>query len=121
MARSTCATACFAPKTPRCECSRGAPARSGRTRSSWDRRPARQVVRVMHNGQKVDAVAHAGKTGFLYVLNRVTGEPLWPIEERPVMQTDVPGEKSWPTQPFPTKPPPFVRQSFTVDDVNPWL
>jgi quinoprotein glucose dehydrogenase len=82
---------------------------------------APQLVTVMHNGQKVDAVAHAGKTGFLYVLNRVTGEPLWPIEERPVMQTDVPGEKSWPTQPFPTKPPPFARQSFTVDDVNPWL
>jgi quinoprotein glucose dehydrogenase len=82
---------------------------------------APQLVTVMHNGRKVDAVAHAGKTGFLYVFNRVTGEPLWPIEERAVPQTDVPGEHSWPTQPFPTKPPAFVRQSFTVDDVNPWL
>jgi quinoprotein glucose dehydrogenase len=51
----------------------------------------------------------------------VTGEPLWPIEERPVPQTDVPGEYSHPTQPFPTKPAPFAKQNFTVDDVNPWL
>ena len=47
---------------------------------------APQLVTVTHNGQKVDVVAHAGKTGFLYVFNRVTGEPLWPIEERPVAQ-----------------------------------
>ena len=65
---------------------------------------APQLVTVRHNGQPVDVVAHAGKTGFLYVFNRVTGEPLWPIEERPVPQTDVPGEYSSPTQPFPTKP-----------------
>ena len=82
---------------------------------------APQLVTVMHNGQKVDAVAHAGKTGFLYVFNRVTGEPLWPIEERPVPKSDVPGEQSWPTQPFPTKPPAFARQAYTVDDINPWL
>jgi quinoprotein glucose dehydrogenase len=82
---------------------------------------APQLVTVTHDGRRIDAVAHAGKTGFLYVFNRVTGEPLWPIEERPVPQTDVPGEYSSPTQPFPTKPAPFVRQSFTVDDVNPWL
>jgi quinoprotein glucose dehydrogenase len=82
---------------------------------------APMLVTVNHDGKKVDAVAHAGKTGFLYVFNRVTGEPLWPIEERPVPKSDVPGEQSWPTQPFPTKPPAFVRQSFTVDDVSPWL
>ena len=82
---------------------------------------APQLVTVRQNGRTIDAVAHAGKTGFLYVFNRVTGEPLWPIEERPVPQTDVPGEYSSPTQPFPTKPAPFVKQSFTVDDVNPWL
>jgi quinoprotein glucose dehydrogenase len=81
---------------------------------------APQLVTVTHNGRRIDAVAHAGKTGFLYVFNRVTGEPLWPIEERPVPQTDVPGEYSAPTQPFPTKPPAFAKQSFTVDDVNPW-
>jgi quinoprotein glucose dehydrogenase len=78
------------------------------------------LVTVTQNGRRVDAVAHAGKTGFMYVFNRVTGEPLWPIEERPVPASDVPGELAWPTQPFPTKPPPFNRQSFTIDDVNPW-
>ena len=55
---------------------------------------APQLVTVRHNGRRIDAVAHAGKTGFLYVFNRVTGEPLWPIEERPVPQTDVPGEQT---------------------------
>ena len=64
----------------------------------------------------------AGKTGFMYVFNRVTGEPIWPIEERPVpTKTDVPGEQVWPTQPFPTSPPPFARQKFTADDINPYL
>src|SRR4029453_17043722 len=53
--------------------------------------------------------------------DRVTGEPLWPIEERAVPASDAPGERAWPTQPFPTKPAPFAKQSFTVDDVNPWL
>jgi quinoprotein glucose dehydrogenase len=82
---------------------------------------APQLVTVRHNGKDVDAVAHAGKTGFLYVFNRVTGEPLWPIEERPVPKSDVPGEQAWPTQPFPTKPAPFAKMTFGVDDVNPWL
>src|SRR5262245_37216201 len=82
---------------------------------------APQLVTVRQNGRRIDAVAHAGKTGFLYVFNRVTGEPLWPIEERSVPKSDVPGEMAWPTQPFPTKPPAFARQSFTVDDINPWL
>ena len=87
----------------------------------FDNVSAPQLVTVRHNGRRVDAVAHAGKTGFLYVFNRVTGEPLWPIEERPVPKSDVPGEQAWPTQPFPTKPAPFARLTFTVDDVNPWL
>ena len=82
---------------------------------------APQLVTVMHNGVKTDVVAHAGKTGFLYVFNRVTGEALWPIEERPVGKSLVPQDLSWPTQPFPTKPPAFARQSFTEDDVNPYL
>jgi glucose dehydrogenase len=64
----------------------------------------------------------ASKTGYLYVFDRVTGEPIWPIEERPVPQgTTVPGEELWPTQPFPTAPPPFSRQKFTVDDLNPYM
>ena len=80
-----------------------------------------KLLTVRHNGKMVDIVAQPGKTGFLYVFNRVTGEPLWPIEERPVPKSDVPGEQSWPTQPFPTKPPPFGVQKFGVDQINPYL
>jgi quinoprotein glucose dehydrogenase len=80
-----------------------------------------KLLTVRHDGKMVDVVAQPGKTGFLYVLNRVTGEPLWPIEERPVPKSDVPGEQSWPTQPYPTKPPPFGVQKFTVDQINPYL
>ena len=70
----------------------------------------------------VDAVAMASKTGYLYVFDRVTGQPIWPIEERPVPQgTHVPGEVLSPTQPFPDAPPPFSRQKFTADDVNPHI
>jgi quinoprotein glucose dehydrogenase len=87
----------------------------------YDNVSAPQLVTVRRNGQRVDAVALAGKTGFLYVFNRVTGVPLWPIEERPVPKSDAPGEQAWPTQPFPTRPAPFARQAFAVDDVNPWL
>ena len=87
----------------------------------FDNVSAPQLVTVKHNGKRIDAVAHAGKTGFMYVFDRVTGKPLWPIEERPVPKSEVPGEQAWPTQPFPTKPAPFVRHTFTVDDVNPWL
>jgi quinoprotein glucose dehydrogenase len=87
----------------------------------FDNVSAPQLVTIKHNGKKVDVVAHAGKTGFLYVLDRLTGQPIWPIEERPVPKSEMPGEHAWPTQPFPTKPAPFIRQSFSVDDVNPWL
>jgi len=87
----------------------------------FDNVSAPQLATITRNGRRIDVVAQAGKTGFLYVFNRVTGEPIWPIEERPVPQTDIPGEQSWPTQPFPTAPPPFGRQKFTADDINPWL
>jgi quinoprotein glucose dehydrogenase len=66
-------------------------------------------------------VAEAGKTGWVYVFNRVTGKPLWPIVERPVPKSDVPGEQTYPTQPVPTAPPPFARQAFTTADLNPYL
>lgn len=85
----------------------------------YDLPVAPKLLTVKHNGKNVDAVAQATKFGFLFVFDRVTGEPLWPIEERPVPQSDVPGEFSSPTQPFPTKPPPFARQSFTEKDINP--
>jgi glucose dehydrogenase len=69
------------------------------------------------NGRRIKAVMQPNKTAFLYVFDRVTGEPVWPIEERPVPQSDVPGEQSWPTQPFPTKPPPFDLQGLTEEDL----
>jgi quinoprotein glucose dehydrogenase len=89
----------------------------------WDYDPtaAPKLLTIRHDGKMVDAVALAGKTGFLYVFDRVTGKPLWPIEERSVPKSDMPGEESWPTQPFPTYPQPFTRQKFTVNDVNPYL
>ena len=61
------------------------------------------------DGKPIKAVAVPSKQAFLYVFDRVTGQPVWPIEERPVPQSDVPGEKTSPTQPFPTKPPAYAR------------
>jgi len=87
----------------------------------YDSTSAPQLITIRHNGKLVDAVAQAGKVGFLYVFDRVTGEPIWPIEERPVPKSDVPGEQAWPTQPFPTAPPPFARQAMSAADVNPYL
>jgi quinoprotein glucose dehydrogenase len=75
------------------------------------------LLTVTMNGKKIDAVAQTSKVGFLYVLNRETGEPLFPVEERPVPASDVPGEEAWPTQPFPLKPAPYARQHMTVDDL----
>lgn len=89
----------------------------------WDYDPAASplLLTVKHDGKDVDVVAEATKFGFLYVLNRVTGKPLWPVEERPVPQSHMPGEQSSPTQPFPTAPPPFARQDFTLNDIDPYL
>jgi quinoprotein glucose dehydrogenase len=86
----------------------------------FDNNAAPQLTTIRHNGRNVDVVALAGKTGFLYVFDRVTGEPMWPIEERPVPKSPMPGEQSWPTQPFPTKPEPFAKQTFTEADINPY-
>ncbi|MDZ4761659.1 MAG: PQQ-binding-like beta-propeller repeat protein [Alphaproteobacteria bacterium] len=69
------------------------------------------------DGRVIPAVTQLGKNGFAFVFNRVTGEPLWPIEERPVPQSTLPGEKTSPTQPFPTKPPPFAGQGMADDRV----
>ena len=87
----------------------------------YDLTTAPKLLTVRHNGKKLDIVAQPTKFGFLYVFDRVTGEPLWPVEERPVPKSDVPGEQAWPTQPFPTKPPPYTRQKFTVEDINPYV
>ena len=69
------------------------------------------------NGKTIKAVAVPSKESFLYVFDRVTGAPVWPIEERPVPKGDVPGEWYSPTQPFPTKPPAYARQAVTVEDL----
>jgi quinoprotein glucose dehydrogenase len=85
----------------------------------WDTDPAAapQLATVKHEGKTVDVVALASKNGFLYVFDRVTGKPLWPIEEKAVPKSDVPGEVASPTQPFPTVVPPFSRQGMTVKDM----
>lgn len=87
----------------------------------YDNATAPKLLTVEHDGKKMDVVAQVGKEGFVWVFNRDTGAPLWPIEERPVPASDMPGEQAWPTQPFPLKPPPFARQSFTVKDLSPFL
>ncbi len=87
----------------------------------YDLPTAPKLLTVVHDGISIPAVAQASKQGFLYVFNRVTGAPLWRIEERPVPQSDTPGERSSPTQPFPTAPPPFARQRFTEADINPHI
>jgi len=87
----------------------------------YDLPTAPKLLTVVHDGVSIPAVAQPSKQGFVYVFNRVTGAPLWPIEERPVPQSDTPGEASSPTQPFPTAPPPFARQSFTEADINPYI
>ena len=87
----------------------------------YDNPTAPKLLTVWHGGKQVDVVAQVTKQGFIFVFNRYTGEPLWPIEERAVPRSDVPGESVWPTQPFPVNPPPFARQKFTVDDLSPVL
>lgn len=87
----------------------------------YDDATAPKLLTVRHNGRMVDIVAQVSKQGFLWVFDRVTGEPLWPIEERAVPRSDMPLESPWPTQPFPVKPPPFARQKFTPDDLSPYL
>ena len=84
----------------------------------YDLTAAPQLLTVTHEGKRVDVVAQATKHGFLFVFDRVTGEPLWPIEERPVPPSTVPGEQAWPTQPFPTVLPVTARQIMTPDDVG---
>lgn len=87
----------------------------------YDLETGPKLMTIKHDGKMVDVVVQAGKNGFVYVFDRTNGKPIWPIEERPVPKSDVPGEESWPTQPFPTHIPPFARQKFTADMVNPYI
>ena len=85
----------------------------------YDFTSAPNLMTLTVDGRTIDAVAEVSKQGFTYVFDRVTGEPVWPIEERPVdTETDVPGEVAYPTQPFPTKPPAFAAQGVSLDDAN---
>lgn len=76
------------------------------------------LLTVRHGGRRIEAVAQITKTGFVFLLDRATGRPLFPVEERPVPPSEIPGEQAWPTQPFPTRPPPFARQGLGPDEVT---
>lgn len=76
------------------------------------------LVTFKKDGKQIDAVAQVTKQGFVFVLDRDTGEPIYPVEERKVPASNMPGEKAWPTQPFPLKPKAFVKQFMTEDDLN---
>jgi quinoprotein glucose dehydrogenase len=86
----------------------------------WDRDlPASPILATLtHEGKPIDAVVQTTKSGHVYVLNRDTGEPLFPVEEVAVPKSDLEGEEAWPTQPIPVKPPAFARQEFTEDMIN---
>ena len=78
---------------------------------------APNLIDITVDEKRIKAVAQVTKHGFVFVFDRVTGEPVWPIEERAVSVSDVPGERASETQPFPTKPPAFDRQGLTIDDL----
>ncbi len=86
----------------------------------WDRDlPAPpNLVTIVREGKSIEAVAQVTKSGFVFVFDRETGEPLFPIEERPYPASNLEGEETWPTQPLPLKPSPFARQVFTEEDVT---
>ncbi len=83
----------------------------------WDIPTAPTLLNITVGGRAIKAVAQITKQAFVYVFDRVTGQPVWPIEERPVPQSDTPGEKTSPTQPFPSRPAPFDRQGFSEADL----
>jgi quinoprotein glucose dehydrogenase len=76
------------------------------------------LLTVQQNSTKLDIVAQGTKMGLLFVFDRVTGKPVWPIEERPIAKSNIAEIQTWPTQPFPTKPPPLMRQKYSADDYS---
>ncbi len=76
------------------------------------------LARAKRDGEWQDMVVQITKHGFWFVFDRATGNPIWDIEERPTPESDIPGEGAWPTQPFPTNPPPYARQGFTDDQIT---
>jgi quinoprotein glucose dehydrogenase len=83
----------------------------------YDTPMAPNLLDVTVNGRQRKAIAQTTKQGWIYTFDRATGEPIWPIVERPVLQSTVPGEKSWPTQPIPTKPAPYAQQGLEAEDL----
>jgi glucose dehydrogenase len=83
----------------------------------YDAEAAPALMDIVRNGKKIPVVVAVSKPGLMFFLDRDTGKSLYPVEERPVPQSDVPGEESWPTQPFPVKPPPLARMGMTADEV----
>jgi quinoprotein glucose dehydrogenase len=83
----------------------------------YDNPAAPILTDITVNGRRIKAVVQVTKQAFAFVLDRVTGQPVWPIEERPAPASTVPGERAWATQPVPSKPPAFDRQGITVDDL----
>jgi quinoprotein glucose dehydrogenase len=83
----------------------------------YDNPAAPNLLDVTVNGRRIKAAAQITKQGFVYTFDRVTGQPVWPIAEKPVPPSDVPGERASPTQPFPSKPAPFEYQGVTTDDL----
>jgi quinoprotein glucose dehydrogenase len=86
----------------------------------WDRDlPAPpNLLTVVHEGRRIDAVAQCTKSGHVFLFDRETGEPLFPVEERVVPPSDLQGESAWPTQPLPSKPAPFARQVFSAEEIT---
>src|SRR5262249_10668333 len=90
----------------------------------WDLPPAPGLIDIVHDGKQIPVLAQATKSGWMFILDRVTGKTVFGVEERPVPQSDVPGEGSWPTQPFPLKPPELSKHSYrpeelvTAEDTN---
>jgi quinoprotein glucose dehydrogenase len=87
----------------------------------YDLTQAPKLLTLRHDGQQIQAVVVASKTGYVFAFERRTGKPIFPIKEQPVPQSDVPGEYSSPTQPVPTAPPPFAQQHFDARDLSPYL
>jgi quinoprotein glucose dehydrogenase len=86
----------------------------------YDLSPAPQLITINKDGKKIDAVASATKHGYVFVFDRVTGEPVFPIEEKPFPASDMPDEEAWPTQPIPTIPS-FMRHEVTKENINPYF
>ena len=84
----------------------------------WDVNSPPTLIDLRQNGKEIPAVAQSLKNGLLFILNRLTGQPVFGAEERPVPATDTPGDQAWPTQPFPLKPGPISRQSMTRNQVS---